>query len=324
MSKGKKFACLAIHAYPVGELPLTPLDIGHGFSVSGSASGVDPKGWTEALGTFQIEEIQRANLWVWIEMESDQAEILDSENEQLKARLEMFWWGLMLQEPPRIFSARAFSGQVLESGYDLRSFTRFDDVFSQGLLRTKITLDLLQGAAATASAYEVIMEGAGLTGRIHQGFAAFADGVKSRCVDSAHLCFQRALEGIFHPKNKDQFVKRGARVFLDLSRDDNNAADVLTAIYDMRSGFTHCETLATIFPDLEQSEAEKTGISLKHAAYTLAARAYRAVIRDAELARRFGQEGQGEFWGKVTDGRRTPPFVIKLHPEDWLIEEKDA
>ena len=324
MSNGKKFACLAVHAYPVVGLPPTPVDVGHGFSVSSSSPDVDPSDWSEDLGTFQIDQIKHANVWVWVEMESDQAEILDDENQRLQARLERYWWGLLLQEPPRIFSAWVFSGQVQESGYDLRSFTKFDDVFDQGLLRTKITLDLLREAAETARAYEKIMKGPGLTGRIHQGFAAFTDGVKSRCVDSAHLCFQRSLEGVFHPKNKNQFVKRGVRVFRDLSRDDNDATDLLTAIYDMRSGFTHCETLAIIFPDLEQAEAERTGISLRHATYTLAVRTYRAVFQDPELARRFGQEGQGEFWGKVTDGRRPPPFVIKLHPEDWLIEEKDA
>lgn len=316
MANGTKFGCLCVRAHPVEGIPANPVEIGHGFSVSSRGPEVE-SGWKEALGRFQVDEIKGGTLWVWIQRESERAEVLDQENDALKERLSCFWWGLLLHEPPRIFSAWAFTGRAEAGKHDLRSAESFTRVFNHQGDRTVLDLDRLCAAAKTADAYGKIVEGGGLKGRLHNGFAAFASGMQEKFVDAAHLLFQRALEGMFHPKDRDQFVKRGRSVFRDLRRQDGDATELLASVYDMRSGFTHCETLATIFSDMSESDAKRKGISLRDATYTLAARSYRAVFQDGDLVTRFGQEGLGEYWGKVVSGKKPAPFVVELRPEDW-------
>jgi hypothetical protein len=322
MTRGTKFACLCIHASPVA-VPEGPVNIGHGYSVSGRAPGIDPSDWLEALGSFQIEEVTNSSLWIWIERASERADVLDAENQELLRRLKCFWWAFLLHEPPRIFSAWALSGRSNGGQSELRHVAKYDRVYNHQSVRTEVTLDTLTQAAETAEHYEQLVVGSGLRGRIRLGFAAFASGMQQRRVDPAHLCFQRALEGIFHPCDKRQFARRGAAVFRDASRADADATELLEAIYDMRSGFTHCESLATIFPDLAQGEAERRGIELRDATYTLAARTYRTVLRSSELVARFGREGQGDYWGKIVCGRKDPPFQIDLLPTDWQTNSSD-
>ena len=325
MTSGIKFGCLCAKMYPADRLPDEPVDIGHGFRASGKMPEIDMEFWTSVLGTIQIGEMNKANLWAWVEMESDNVEIADEENNSLAERMNVFWWSLQLQEPPMIETAWIFAGNVLEGKHDIRSVSHLDRVFNHQSSRTRLDLGMLREAATTAAGYEEIIRGGGLKGRLNQGFHSFVIGTSSRYLEGGHVAFVRALEGILHPnrhKNRPHFVGRGAKVFKDLSRNDRDATELLTAIYNMRSEFIHCQPLARAFPDKDRPDAEKCATELRDATYTLAARTYRTILRDKKLADFFMKDDLGVYWGKVVEGRYDPPFRIELRPEDWKASEK--
>jgi hypothetical protein len=244
-------------------------------------------------------------------------QILDAQNEALLEKIRDFWLGFLLHEPPMIHSAWSMTGSLNAAKPDVRSLRELPKVFQQYLGKPRqLKPSTLLGTTRLAAHFQTIRSSRVLAGRLERGLAAFVSGMKMAHIDEAVLSFERALEGILQPNDKDQFTKRAKCIIRPVGKHRLNVAKLLNDIYDARSGFTHAEALDTVFPGLSRRQAERRGWQLRSAVFHLASRCYREILAREDLVRLFSAEGLGDYWGEIVSGDADPPFLVDLAPED--------
>lgn len=313
---GVKFACLCLRAVIAGELLDACAGLPGDYWLEPPWEEFDVNVWKNHIGSWSIDQIADARLWVWVVAPSARLDVNDAEHDQLEHRLFLFWQGLQLHRPGIVHSAWVLMGSLRNAKPDVQSLKQYREPLVKEPDR-ELTLSGLHQAAATALDLQRLYESGVLAGRLDRGLPAFFGAMRSEHVDESILSLVRSIEGILHPKDADQFVKRAASV---VNIDGGSPAalkTLLDELYRVRSGFTHAEALTTIFQGKNRDEAKHRAQQLQAFAYLLASGAYTAVLRQDTLTKRFSTEGQGEYWGKVTSGRRKPPFTVQLDEQDW-------
>lgn len=313
---GVKFACLCLRAVIAGELLDARAELPGDYWLEPPWEEFDVNVWKNHIGTWRIDEIARARLWIWVVAPSARLDVNDAEHDQLEHRLFLLWQGLQLHRPGIVHSAWVLMGNLKNAKPDVQSLKQYRDLFVKEPDR-ELTLSGLRHAAATALDLQRLYDSGVLAGRLDRGLAAFFGAMHNEHLDESILSLVRAVEGILHPKDADQFVKRSGSVV----KIDGGLPDALTTLlrelYDVRSGFTHAEALATVFQGNSHEEGKHRAQQLQAFAYLLASGAYTAVLRQDTLTKRFSTEGQGEYWGKITAGKKKPPFTVQLDEQDW-------
>jgi len=312
-----KFSCLAASTVPAAGLP-SPLPLAPDVWAE-LPSGLDLSVWKETLGTEQIDQIANATLWLWHAAPSARLEVYDSENVELANRMFGLWRALLINRAPAIKSAWVLTGAIRADGYvQVRSLKKCDIVYSKergqepALDRDKAV------QVADCAARLLNLEAAGsIQRRLERGFASLLSATRAAYIDEAILSLVRALEGILHPNNREQFSKRAATVVDLHGYGDGERLKFFENLYDVRSGFTHAETLEEVFPGATPEEAQTLGFRLQIATYLIVTRAYTAVFSSPELSRTLSSGSMGEFWGQVVAGKRPPPFVVRLDDSEW-------
>ena len=313
---GVKFACLCLRAVTAGELANACDALPGDYWLEPPWEEFDVNVWKNHIGVWRIDQIADAHLWVWVVAPSVRLDVNDAEHDQLEHRLFLLWQGLQLHRPGIVHSAWVLMGSLRNAKPDVQSLKQYRELFVKEPDR-ELTLSGLHLAAATALDLQRLYVSGVLAGRLDRGMAALFSAMRSEHMDESILSLVRAVEGILHPKDAEQFVKRAASVV----KIDGVLPDALTTLlrelYDVRSGFTHAEALTTVFQGKSHEEGKHRAQQLQAFAYLLASGAYTAVLREDTLTKRFSTEGQGDYWGKITAGKKKPPFTVQLDEQDW-------
>jgi hypothetical protein len=316
---GVKFAVLCMQVSRQANLRKLALDGPCNFCVEPPASTVDLNTWREVAGTWQLDEIRRAGLWVWTTAKSKFLGVQNAENDRLHGRMVNYWISLLLHEPPDLRLPWVLTGHFEAGKPVVSSLAKLIGVFrQQTAVPNQLTPESLENVATIAGNVDVAEQERIVAGRLERGFAAFVSGMQSNTIDDSILSFVRALEAVLHPNTKKQFCARAARILRSSTLSECDLATVLADLYDVRSGLTHAEAIDTVFAGVTREDAVRRGRELRTLSYLLAARVYRKLFASQELIRFFSHE-QSEFWGKVVSGRKPAPFVILIEPKEWEI-----
>jgi hypothetical protein len=322
-AEAAKFACLCLNAVTANELLGATGELGGEFSLGSPTEKFDLDLWAEAIGKRRVREINESNVWIWAFRHSDRLTVTDAENRELEERMFRFWKGLLLNRPPLVHSAWILTGSQRDGVPDVATFSSVGHIFIKEA-PYPITLAMLRSAGETAQHLELAFASGDLRGRVERGLTAFFGAMGNQFLDESILALERSLEGILHPNDKAQFVKRAARILNFDEQATSNLQGVLAEAYDIRSGFTHAQPVEVVFPGLSPDRAVQRAQQLQTLLYFAASRAYRAVLKEPALVRQFAAEGIGEYWGKVVTQKRPPPFVVQIAEHEWLLEHDDT
>jgi hypothetical protein len=277
--------------------------------------------WLNALGTWRCDEIRKANLWIWVVAPSSELGVNNAENRRLQDRILNFWMSLLLHETADVQTAWVLSGSLFNGEPDIRSMQSYPRILRHSLRRPgKTTVAQLRSIATIGEVLENSYKDKRIYGRFDRGLTAFISGKQSEHIDESILCYVRALEGILHPADRNQFCRRAAKLIRSDQEGLITSHDLLASIYDARSGFTHAEALTTVFPGLSERDAVLRGRELQAATYHLASRCYVAALSDPRLVGLFSSESIGGYWGQVVVGKKRPPFMVELNAREYTFE----
>jgi hypothetical protein len=317
---GVKFGVLCMQVPRSADLRKLTIDGPCNFCIEAPGATVDLNTWREVAGTWQLDEIRRADLWVWTTAKSGLLGIQNAENDRLHGRMVNYWISLLMHEPPDLRLPWVLTGHFEAGKPIVSSLVKLIGVFrQQNGIPHQLMIESLEGVAATAGNVDIAEQERIVAGRLERGFAAFVSGMQSDTIDDSILSFVRALEAVLHPNTKEQFCARAAKILQSNTLRERDLAVVLAELYDVRSGLTHAEAIETVFAGRIIEDAVRRGRELRALSYFLASRVYRKVFASQELIRFFSRE-RGEFWGKVVCGRKPAPFVISVEPKEWEID----
>jgi hypothetical protein len=318
MEKDKvKFGCLCITAFPI-EWEVTEADLGHGYYLEKPLAEVDLSTWRDPLGRWEVEELSKADLWIWSVRQSNALDVADAENQEIAKEMYWFWASYLLHHPPITHGAWTLTGKLVGGTPDVRTMGKRDPLFNQGIGRPpKMTVAKLKEVASLAPRIGHAIKSGALTGRLERGWLAFLEAMKTKDLDQTILHFERALEAIAHPTDAKQFVSRFARVVRDLEHPKQDSSSLLAEIYDVRSGLAHAEAIETVFPQKSREEAARRGRELRAALLHIVSASYREIFASDNLIALYSSEGIGDHWDKVVARKRPPPFTVTLEPTVW-------
>jgi hypothetical protein len=245
----------------------------------------------------------------------------DDENRILSNRLHTFWKGLQLawSSTPRS-TAWILTGSLKNEKPDVSQLTSLFPTFDK-TPPVSLSPAVLRLAAETSVDLERTFASGLLSGRVERGLTSFFSSMGSGYLDDSILALERAIEGIVHPSDRKQFVKRCATILRLGPSHDLNA--VLEEIYTVRNAFTHAALVDLAFPGRTPAQARHRAQQLQALLYSFAAGAFRSIIADVRLIEQFSSEGQGPFWGSVVEGKRQAPFVVTVADDQWQFGEDE-
>ncbi|GEM_PF-3906337 len=318
---GVKFGCLCADVHPSGDIRRIEAALPGEFFVESPWADVDVDAWREELGRWQVNEIKRANLWVWSVASTETPQIHDNENDRLFRRMNNFWIAFLMHEPPDVNSVWILTGDLIAGHPTIATLRKLPRAIRQSVsFPAPLSPDSLDQIAVIAGGVDAAEEAKSVAGRLERGFAAFVAGMQSDTIDDSILCFVRALEAIVQPNGGKQFCNRTARILQSSTMDVASLRALLEEIYKTRGAFTHAEAIETAFRGNTRDEAIRRGRELRAATHIMASRCYREVFARPDLIKFFSSE-QGEFWGDVVSGKKEPPFRIPVEPAEWLAPD---
>jgi hypothetical protein len=175
---GVKFGCLSVQARPLETISGSG-DLGHRYFLEAPWSEVELESWTEDLGRWQVDEIRRADVWIWSVQPSSRLAVADAENVALERRLHQFWLAYMLHRPLLTHSAWSLTGTLVDARPNIRTMKRYAPIRLQEPWTPRIlTVSMLREIASIADRIDHITSSGLLAGRLARGWAAFVSGMK--------------------------------------------------------------------------------------------------------------------------------------------------
>jgi hypothetical protein len=150
------------------------------------------------MGVWQLEEIQKANLWVWCTGKSGSLR---------RKAVTDFWSGLLLTRPPRVHHAWLLTGTLQDGASQIGGLERLRDVVVKEP-PFPLNLDILREATQAGIHLGRAFASGRLRGRLERGLSALLLSMQMEYSDESILALERALEGVLHPNGREQFVKR--------------------------------------------------------------------------------------------------------------------
>lgn len=232
-----KYATLALDVTRPTFQFTDPLEIEPGLLVTRELPLAMPDHWQTWLGSLRVEELTKANLFVFATSPSSAPKSLDAENKELAALVHRLYFGLLVAVPyiqhqeGTLMTGAHHDGQV-----DVREVTRYDDVVPPaGCYGAKLGASVFQSARRVAEGI-ASLEGTGEHSRIWRITHAFYDAMRSNEFGlRLHQCV-RSIEGFVLPdigSTRKQMISRST-LFMGSGFDA-----LMGKLFDIRSAVEH-------------------------------------------------------------------------------------
>ena len=240
VEKNKKFALLALSESWIDRKLPEAINLQSDFWISRKFPFQFDKDWKEWLGTFQIEEIEDASLFVAIKKHSDSAESQNNENEELKENLRFFLSGIYLTGFCH-FTKRNFilTGSNYQGKPDIQSISPEDPIIrTNGAPIDAISFERLEKALKIAKALKQVEVSRknGDFKRIVRALHAYYSGLHANDLGEKVHQFVRSIEGFILPESGNTRKQFSSRTELFLGNKSVNYSQI---IYDYRCDVEH-------------------------------------------------------------------------------------
>lgn len=245
LNLGKKFALIALK---------TPSSIEEdlGFYLSGCELKVLSKFpfffddfWRKQLGEFRNNDFAEANVFLLIEKQSENVNLLDEENEYLKKTILRFYHSIYFVLPyiRILIPGILLSGSFINNNVDIRSVVNTKDPFKpSGSPFIKLDIDKIRSASElfTVQTFLWNKEQKGKYERFKKGYCAYIRAMNEFEADEKFHHFVRSIEAlVFIDKGEP-----GAKTFSDrLCKIVNEEARFFEIIYELRNQVEHMNDL---------------------------------------------------------------------------------
>lgn len=280
--------------------------------------------WKEWVGSIPMERLGRANLVLFVEVPSDNPEILDAVHQRLGDDLIRLFYVLHLKSGIECSEGADLLCGSSEQGVPrIRQMSQLPTFFqSKGYVRAPITQEWLEAALAQRSGVTAMEADKAEFRRVIRGLNTLFNGLKERGQDRLHQ-FVRSLEALILPdigSTKNQFAHR-CQTF---ARAGNDTRVLLKEAFDMRSDTEHLHEWDRAVQRYPAGQREDVCWHRTRQIEQLACAAYSRLLRDATLRQHFRTEAAtAAFWKLPDDKRRVlwgTPLDIALEP---LVEKYD-
>lgn len=303
-----KFAMLAFDGI-YSDLPDAEFQLSDGTWVMPRVPGVADLGiWKEWIGSIRAGSLERANLVLLAQVESDKPLVLDEIHHRLRDGLGQLFYFLHFRqgiecsganEPDLLCGSSANGRPIIRQMNKLPAFYQ-----SRGYTRAPITKGWLEDALALRSGAKVVGSTVGDFRRIILGLNVLFSGMRETGQERLHQLV-RSLEALILPdtgKTKSQFVHRCQTFALSGAV----AQLALREIFDMRSDTEHLQDWNRAVQTYPVAEREDLCWQRTRQAEQLACFAYSRVLLDESVQAYFRtDETLAEFWSFPDDKRRT-------------------
>jgi hypothetical protein len=325
--KNSKFAMLALDGI-YSELPDAEFQLSDGTWVMPRVPAVADLGiWKEWIGSIRAGSLERANLVLLAEEESDMPLILDDVHNRLRDSLGQLLYFLHFRQgiecagaiEPDLLCGSCSNGQpIIRQMNKLTAFYQ-----SRGYTRAPITEEWVKEALALRTGSEMIGSAAGGFQRVIRGLNVLFSGLRETGQERLHQLV-RSLEALILPdtgKTKNQFVHRCQTFALSGA----GAQLALQEIFDMRSDTEHLQEWNRTMQNYPAAEREDVCWQRTRQAERLACFAYLRMLLDAAVQAHFRTDDTlAQFWKLPDDKRRAiwgKPVDIAKEPRHTSYDQ---
>lgn len=297
-----KFALLTFNNIYV-DLPPAAFRLSDGTWVMPGVPVPDLGTWKEWIGSIRIEQLQRANLVLFVEEPSANPEILDDVHKRLGDQMAQMFSLMHLQTGMECESADLLCGSSQQGAPRLRQMSQLLAFYqSKGYRRSAVTKEWLEKTVTLRSGLLAMQSNEAEFQRIKRGLNILSNGLQQTGQDRLHQLV-RSLEALILPditKTKKQFAHR-CQTFACASDDTR---DLLLEAFDMRSDTEHVHSWDKAVQNFPAEQREDLCWQRTRQIEHLACDAYSRLLREAALRAHFRTDaGIAAFW-KMPDHQR--------------------
>lgn len=324
LQKNNKFAVIAVSNPRDSGLNKSVVELGDGFWASSALPDEAIETWTGNIGRFHAEELEQANLFLWVIKPSESPDVLDEENRILARKAYRLFLGVLLGTP--FFGTGRLTiitgGSINEDtrARSLRSYGRIPH--TSGAPPPNLTTGKLRFAATLATAIEEHDAFPG-NDRVTRALNAFRVAAEASDLGERIHQFVRVGEAFAYPWSAAQFAERIKRVCHGL------AQPYLKQMYRVRSSVEHLHGLFARLPKtVRQSEtkAHLRVLRLTVQAEALGRFLLSEYFSNRELWKYFVDEDSvTTFWDQTrTELKSLWPSKLGLYQVGRLFDEASA
>lgn len=264
----------------------------------------DLRVWREWIGSIRTEQLDRANLVLLVEEESNSPKILDGVHKRLRTELSQLFYLLHLRRGMECEGADLLVGSSEQGRPGIRQMSPIDKFhLSKGYRRLPITQEWLEEAVRLRSGVMAMEADESQFRRVIRGLNTLFKGLQGTGQDRLHQ-FVRSLEALILPKageTKKQFAHR-CQTFAKPS-DDTRL--LLQEAFDMRSDTEHLNDWNRAVKGYPPAEQENICWHRTRQLEWLACNAYTRVLLSNSVREHFKTEAaMATFWKLSDDQRR--------------------
>ncbi len=284
MNKEKKFACITIknlwHKLPSN----ANSQLNDYISFKLNLPEMDKEPWKEWLG-LDWSDIEESNAIILAEKSTKNPDVMDGENESLKTLCLRTWQSLQVTGSFEIDSAFLLTGSIKNQVLDIRQEIKLNTWYhsSNKNFCSPLQIDDIEILKEILKKILMIYKAsAGDFDRLKRGLRCFQKACYEYLQDYRLPMFVRSIEALIKPEKgntKKQFWQRVPILCPNYLYPKHTYEDLLKKIYDLRSDLDHLHGPA--------HETDEEAILLSHKCEEIARVAYKLVILDSEMEKKF-------------------------------------
>lgn len=262
-----------------------------------------PDHWRTWLGSLRVEDLGKADLFLFASSPSTAPKILDAENRQLGDLVHRLYFGLLIAAPyiqheeGTLMTGAHHGGQV-----DVRQVTRYDDVLpSPGCHGAVLEASVFESAMRVADGIATL-EGTGEHDRTWRITHAFHDALRSNEFGQRiHQCM-RSIEGFILPdvgSTRKQMIARSA-LFVGSGHEP-----LIGKLFDIRSAVEH---LHGPYAEIQAPDLKSANVllaELSHKAEAIARYCLNRLLNTSSLWPHFRDDDSLRAFWKLSPAERT-------------------
>lgn len=260
---GHKYATLALRVTHVTPRMTEPLDLGNDLWVTCEMPVALATHWQQWLGSIAVEELGRANLFLFSHQSSRTPGVVDQENIDLEQAVHRLYFAVLIAAPYfGHHEATMLSGAHHDGAAGVRHVQPYDEVlWPCGCHGTVLDDATFQLAAGVYDGLRQI-EGRGEHDRVWRVVHAFYDGLKHNALGDRIHQFLRCIEGFIYPDagNTRRQIASRTELFLGPSHHA-----LMQTMFDIRSDVEHLHGPGRVInnADLMQTNLQLAEYSFK-------------------------------------------------------------
>jgi hypothetical protein len=311
-----KFALLTFSAHI--DLPAMPFRLSDGAWVMPGIPVTDLGIWKEWIGTIRMEQLQRANLVLFVQEASDNPDIVNDAHQRLANRLHQLFCLMHLRSGIEYESADLLCGSLEHGGPEIRQIRKIPTFYkTKGYRRAAVTKDWLEDAILHRDGMMTMETYKGEFRRTMRGLNALLNGLQQQHGQDRLHQFVRALEALILPAKGNtthDFLHR-CQTF---ARACSDTRTLLLEAYSMRSDTEHMHHWDEAMQDYPADQRDDVCCQRTRQIEHLTCDAYSRLLHGAALRDHFRTDDTTRaFWQMRDDQRRTlwgTPLDITQEP----------